>query len=447
MSDFAINAFWFGILSASSLLIGSVLSLFWKPPQRVVAALLAFGAGALLSALAFELVDEAVKKAGFWPMAVGAIIGGIAFIILNQILNGKGAFLRKPSTTDRYLRTQKREKAADLLERLSKVEILRSLPPEEMQAILPAVESVSFTAGTRIFEQGDVGDALFLIENGEVDILRKTDPASKQESGAEAADGYSSIAVLGSGDAFGEMALLTGEPRSASAVCKTDIEAYVIQKGDFDRLLKVSPGLTLAVSQLLAKRLDKASQRQVEVEKDRAQWRDVALKNIGPEALAPTRVEVLDAAASHAGGGAPLAIWLGIFLDGIPESIVIGASISATSSVSMALIVGLFLSNFPEALSSSVGMSNIGYSKTKITLMWGSLVILTGIGAAVGNIMFTEMPDVIVAAIEGMAAGAMLTMIAQTMLPEAFHQGGALTGIATLLGFLSAVFVKSLGLH
>jgi zinc transporter ZupT len=87
---------------------------------------------------------------------------------------------------------------------------------------------------------------------------------------------------------------------------------------------------------------------------------------------------------------------------------------------------------------------NKKYSRKKIFSMWISLMILTGIGAFLGNIFFVEAPPFIFAFANGMAAGAMLTMITETMLPEAFYKGGAITGFSTLMGFLAAIFFKTL---
>jgi len=139
-----------------------------------------------------------------------------------------------------------------------------------------------------------------------------------------------------------------------------------------------------------------------------------------------------------------LAIWLGICLDGIPESLVIGSSMIHTA-VSLSLIAGLFLSNFPEALSSSAGMRRQNYSVKRILWMWSSITIITGVGAFFGNIFFAKAPGSLFALVDGMAAGAMLTMIAETMMPEAFHRGGAITGFFTLLGFLAAIFFATVG--
>jgi len=150
--------------------------------------------------------------------------------------------------------------------------------------------------------------------------------------------------------------------------------------------------------------------------------------------------------ASHGNGkkagAAALAIWLGILLDGIPESIVIGSSLLTLGTISISLLAGLFLSNFPEALSSSVGLREQNYSKTKILIMWSSIMFATGIGAIAGNVLFEGVNHSVLALVDGLAAGAMLTMIAETMLPEAFHLGGSVTGLSTLTGFLTTIACK-----
>ncbi len=164
--------------------------------------------------------------------------------------------------------------------------------------------------------------------------------------------------------------------------------------------------------------------------------------------------------AQHEGGehgGAPLAIWLGLLIDGIPESFVIGAGFLALLSAKLGagvepgfsevlpytLIAGLFLSNFPEALSASLGMKKSGMSTTKILMMWMSLVLIIAVGSLAGYFIGSSIPHVAEIGIEGLAAGAMLTMIAQTMIPEAVHLGGAkVVGLSTLVGYLSAVAFK-----
>ena len=156
--------------------------------------------------------------------------------------------------------------------------------------------------------------------------------------------------------------------------------------------------------------------------------------------------EINEEATKGAAGGAGMAIWLGILLDGIPESLVIGMLAASASGMSLAFVAGVFLANFPEAMSSALSMRSQGMKLLTIYAMWGSIVLITGIGAFLGATMFPPEPTgnifFFIIGIEGLAAGAMLTMIAQTMLPEAFEQGGSIIGLSTLAGFLSALVVK-----
>jgi hypothetical protein len=156
---------------------------------------------------------------------------------------------------------------------------------------------------------------------------------------------------------------------------------------------------------------------------------------------------------------AAFAIWLGIMLDGIPESFIIGSTIIAAvlaanlagnepsfwSILPYTLIAGLFLSNMPEALSSSQQMKLQGMSSFKILLLWGSLVVLTGLGAALGAAISEHVGHGTLIFIEGIAAGAMLTMICAAMLPEAAHLANSnLVGLSTLAGFLCSILFKLL---
>jgi zinc transporter ZupT len=142
--------------------------------------------------------------------------------------------------------------------------------------------------------------------------------------------------------------------------------------------------------------------------------------------------------------GAAVAMFLGMSLDGIPESLVIGANVLETGTISLSLLTGLILANLPEALSSAAGMKDQGMKVARILAMWGTLMLLTGVGAGIGALVLEEAPDALFALIEGVAAGAMLTMVAETMLPEAFHKGGGVVGLSTLAGFLLAIYFNTL---
>jgi zinc transporter ZupT len=170
------------------------------------------------------------------------------------------------------------------------------------------------------------------------------------------------------------------------------------------------------------------------------------VKNFDTHSVVTTDQDIKEAAEEHKGSG--MAIWLGNLFDCVPGAIVIGASLTGeNASINIALIAGLFLANYPEALSSSVEMQKQGSSFKKALMMWTSLFVISGTFAFLGNIAFTGVTEAegIFSFLEGIAAGAMLTMIADTMLPEAYHKYSSITGISTLLGFLIAIFINTLG--
>lgn len=428
MGDLAFQALFFGLLSGVALPLGSLAASAWHFKERTVAAITALGAGALLAALTLDLVSEQLHKGEFYTLALGCLLGGVVFELLNQVVNEHGGFLRKTATTFAHLRKQKLQTFKQLARKLSQVPLLQQLPPEEVKAILPFVNRRSYRKGTTLFRQGEPGDSLIIVERGQVEIV-------------DVRGGGRVVATLGENEVVGEMALLTGEPRSAMALAATDLRIWLILKEDFDRVLETSPHLAAAVKLLVADRLaDMQRQHTIDPEKAAA-WQERALHHLDERHVILTATDIKEAAVAH--GGAPMAIWLGALLDGIPESLVLGASM-LHASVSASLVAGIFLSNFPEALSSSAGMREQHYPMGKIMWMWTSLMLVSGAGAFLGNLLFAEAPPFLFPLIEGVAAGAMLTMVAETMLPEAYHKGGAITGLSTLVGFLLAIFFKTL---
>ncbi|MBT3272535.1 MAG: hypothetical protein HN368_05230, partial [Spirochaetales bacterium] len=128
------TAFFWGLVSAVSLPLGALLGLLLKPSRKITSALMAFGAGALLFALTIELFSEALHFASehgnrvIVATIVGALAGGLLFDALNQILNNRGAFVRKLGTTRRHLTKIKVKMARRLINDLSRVRLLQSLP-------------------------------------------------------------------------------------------------------------------------------------------------------------------------------------------------------------------------------------------------------------------------------------------------------------------------------
>jgi ZIP family zinc transporter len=134
-------------------------------------------------------------------------------------------------------------------------------------------------------------------------------------------------------------------------------------------------------------------------------------------------------------GGSALALTLGIVLDGIPESVTIGLSLLAGESVSAAMLVAVFLSNLPESMAATTGFERSGRSRRWTIGLWLLIVVVSALSSLAGYALFDTASDLVVAGMLAFAAGAVLTMLADTMMPEAFAYGGKAVGLLTTLGF------------
>jgi zinc transporter, ZIP family len=138
----------------------------------------------------------------------------------------------------------------------------------------------------------------------------------------------------------------------------------------------------------------------------------------------------------QAGSGAAIAV--GALLDGVPESVVLGLSLLGGGGVSTSVLAAGFISNVPEGLSSAAGMKRSGRSARYVFGVWGGIAVISGMSALLGNLLLDGVSPQTEAVITAVAAGAILTMIADTMIPEAFERTHAWTGLITTLGFLVA---------
>ena len=138
-----------------------------------------------------------------------------------------------------------------------------------------------------------------------------------------------------------------------------------------------------------------------------------------------------------------LPILLGTVLDGIPESLVIGMTMVGGDGVSLAMVAAVFLSNIPEGLTSSTGLLTSGWKKRTILGLWGVVIAMSLLSAAVGYFVFSDASGVIKAFILSFAGGAILTMIADTMIPEAYRDSGKATGLVMVLGFGLAFMITT----
>jgi ZIP family zinc transporter len=142
--------------------------------------------------------------------------------------------------------------------------------------------------------------------------------------------------------------------------------------------------------------------------------------------------------------GSALAIVLGTVLDGIPESLVIGLTIVEGGAVGASYLAAVFISNLPEAISSTAGLAASGWKKASILWMWAAIALVSGLSSLLGYSLFQDASANTVAFVLCFAAGGILAMLAETMMPEAFEHGGKLVGIATTLGFVVAFGIHQL---
>jgi ZIP family zinc transporter len=150
-----------------------------------------------------------------------------------------------------------------------------------------------------------------------------------------------------------------------------------------------------------------------------------------------------DSGGDQASGSA-LAIVLGTVLDGIPESMVIGLTIFEGGAVGAAFLTAVFISNLPEAISSTAGLAASGWRKARILRMWIAIALISGIASLAGYGLFQDSSPNTVAFVLAFAAGAILTMLADTMMPEAYEDGGKLVGVVTTVGFVTALVIHQL---
>jgi CRP-like cAMP-binding protein len=452
---FLIWAVSLGALSAVSLPLGALTALRTNPRPQLISALAAFGAGALIAALSVELVAPTVFAlhaetgtahhgepfTNFFALLVGAVFGGILFVSLDQLVNAHGGFLRKTATSIAYFRKADRERRKKLVEKLSQWPLFQAVPSEHVNALVSTVQKKRVNDGEVLARQGEDADKLLFLLDGGVSVNRDGSP----------------VGDFGPGDVIGIIPILTQAPNPGTAKAKGPVNMLALSKEDFDRLRNISPAFDKACRDLTGVRLEQLEKFVAVRHEQAVKWARNATQALKTGTQIPTALQLRRAKEEH--GGAPLAIWLGILIDGIPESFVIGSgllillqakvellgSLRFLDVIPYTLIAGLFLSNFPEALVSSANMRLQGRSRQNIFLMWFFLMVITSVGAGLGYLLADSLNHTWLIFAEGLAAGAMLTMIAAAMIPEAVHMGNAsAVGLSTLAGFLAAISFKLL---
>jgi CRP-like cAMP-binding protein len=434
-----------GLIAAAamfSVVLGSGLGLILKPRERIVANILAFGAGALINALAVDLaygtalhLTHALHVSGFvaWLyVASGFIVGGLFYFFASAHIDAVGGATRHPYRMKMMLQAQREALAQSVAAGLSRVGLLRALKPDEFDELLPRLNRVTVTAGTLILRQGDPVDAVYFLIEGQARVLHDTARTWQLRDDTI-------IAMLGPGDVFGELELLGGSRASSSVQALVDCVLMQLGRDDFESLLQRSSALREALIELDGARVAANIRATPGDERRWARLADQAMGHI-------TASQAAEHTREH-GEGSPLALWLGNVLDAIPGSIVIGATFTGLVGLELAFLVATFLANLPESMASADTMRRAGYSPAKIMGLWGSLVLLAFVMAALGNLVLTGAPPQVVGIAESVAGGAILALVAQVMMPHAFEGGGRFVSLSTIAGFLIAFLLSTLGLE
>ena len=316
---------------------------------------------------------------------------------------------------------RKRQDVGETLALLSKCDLLRHLPPEQIEPLLDRVQEREVEAGEIVFRTGDPGDALYIVAHGGVEVLNGSDQRT--------------LAELGDGQAFGEMALLSGGTRTATIRAKTDSAAARDRQGRFRQ----------------AAGRGSVPRRTGAQAEPRARHHQPARGDVNPALwvqMARESVDRLSRSEEHrllqeakAGKGAGLAIVFGNILDTIPGCLVIGAKFAGFESLSLTLILGMFLGGIPEAAASATMLRKAGYSDRTIFLLW-STVLAAGVVAAVAGKLFINGSESMAAVLaQAVAGGAILALVTHAMIPEALHKGGSGIVLPAVGGFLFALYL------
>jgi ZIP family zinc transporter len=143
-------------------------------------------------------------------------------------------------------------------------------------------------------------------------------------------------------------------------------------------------------------------------------------------------------------GGSGAAIFIGTLLDNVPESIILGMTLAIGGVINVAFLAAVFISNLPEGVAGTLNLETSGYSRKKVFWMWTALVGISAVCAGLGFLAIQLLPTADGRLAQAFAAGAMLTMLADAMMPEAFEHGGLTVGLFTVLGFLLAAMLSAI---
>ncbi len=415
-------------------MVGAAIGLYAPLSKRVLACILAFAAGSLISALAIELAFNGAMELehhGFnvrsaWEFIAGGFAcGAVVYYAASLFLERRGAAVRRPTQFRQYALARKHERTKDLIDLLSQCDLLRHLPAEAIEQILPSVRKHRLNAGEVLFRAGDPADALYIVARGSVEVV--ADSAGDDDRSDAA------IAELGPGMAFGEMGLIGSGARTATIRTATGADLLVIERDDFDALIAEDPIMARVVQHLSHRR---AIRNLSSGGSTQSTWARVASESL--EQISRAEANKL---LREAGKGAGMAIVLGNILDTIPGCLVIGANFDGLANVSLTLMLGMFIGGIPEAAASAAMLTRAGYKARSIFALWATVLVAGMVAAALGKLLIGTPESLAAVFCEAVAGGAVLALVAHTMIPEAIHEGGSLVVLPTVAGFLFALYL------
>jgi zinc transporter, ZIP family len=142
--------------------------------------------------------------------------------------------------------------------------------------------------------------------------------------------------------------------------------------------------------------------------------------------------------------GAGLSILLGALLDGVPETAVLGLTLLQTNEIGVAMLVAVFISNLPEGIAATTTLVEGGWKRSVVLGIWGAVVLACGLAAAAGYALLDGASTDVISFVFAFSGGAVLTMLATSMMPEAYEHAGRPVGVLTVVGFVVAYGVHLL---
>ena len=384
-------------------------------------------------ALAIELAYESAQSlhhqgydahAAWVFVSAGFAAGAIIYYSASLFLEQKGAAVRYVTQFREYALARKQADASEQIKLLAKCDLMRHLPAEQIEQILPCIRDHRLKAGEILFRPA-------------TPVTPSTSSRAERSRFWRTARGMRNA---GRGDrrarrghAFGEMALLSGGPRTATIRAVEDTDLLKIGKDDFDQLVATDPQLADAVKRISHQRA---------ISNLSAGGTDAGAVGKGrkrkPRSLNRHETGKL---LTETANGAGMAIVFGNILDTIPGCLVIGAKFTAFGNLSLTLMLGMFLGGIPEAAASASMLTKAGYRPAAIFGLW-STVLLAGVIAAAAGKAFIGSSDALTAIFaQAVAGGAVLALVAHAMIPVALEEGGSLVVLPTVAGFLFALYL------